>query len=96
MGPTVGEASTTSQVQSTTIANIVDSSPFLMNPMLHYFGKIRHFIQASYCHKNGTRPPSCKMPREPTIYAQSSLAFQKKKRANIKKKEGKKEIQNKS
>ena len=27
------------------------------------------YLSGTYCHETGIRPPSCKMPREPTIYA---------------------------
>ena len=26
------------------------------------------YLSGTYCHKTGTRPPSCNMPRGPTIY----------------------------
>ena len=27
------------------------------------------YLSGSYCHQNRTRPPSCGIPRQPTIYA---------------------------
>ena len=26
------------------------------------------YLSGTYCHKTGTRPPSCQAPRQPTIY----------------------------
>ena len=28
------------------------------------------YLGGTYCHKTGTRPPSCQAPRQPTIYEQ--------------------------
>ena len=31
------------------------------------------FLSGIYCHKTGTRPPSCNKPREPTMYVRACL-----------------------
>ena len=31
------------------------------------------FLSGIYCHKTGTRPPSCNKPREPTMYVRAFL-----------------------
>ena len=30
-------------------------------------------LSGTYCHKTGTRPPSCQAPQQPTIYAMASI-----------------------
>ena len=38
-----------------------------------YFNLQALYLSGTYCHKSGTRPPSCQTPRQSTIYNNKKL-----------------------
>ena len=44
-----------------------------MATFLHSETAIALYLSGTYCHKTGTKPPSCQTPQQPTIYSEMRL-----------------------